>query len=420
MASVTWQGDAVAIKQVQAPASALTVDGTPANNTFTVTFTDEAGNTIAVSEAGDTNASTTAAALVTAINNHSSPVVGMATASQSSGTLTLTATTAGIPFTAAASITGGGSGTFTDFTVTTANSGPNDWGTAENWVGGAVPVAADTVLIPAGTAAILYGLNQSGVELATFEIRGHGNQIGKTDNGYLQIDLPTAAITVTLNKPSGECWIDFGTTADAGGLTLCVEQCAAASTATRGNYGMKVRGHDLVSLSLGGGRLGFNVDLDGSESCSAFSVASNLSDAYLEIGVGTTDKAGAVIDSVSITSGEAHSYSAVTNYYCRGGGVAHTYVGAISATVDAWGATAEFHTHGSGTLTAVTLRDGATLDNSADAIAKTVTNCTAYAGTVIKDPFGTITWTNDIQFPDGVDTLTFDFGRSRKFKPADI
>jgi hypothetical protein len=93
------------------------------------------------------------------------------TADSTSTTLTLTADTAGVPFTvtvatnsAAGTINGGAS---TTGTATTASSGPNDWSTAANWSGAAVPVNSDDVVLDDPTWDILYGLAQSAVTLTS-------------------------------------------------------------------------------------------------------------------------------------------------------------------------------------------------------------------------------------------------------------
>lgn len=61
--------------------------------------------------------------------------------------------------------------------TTTANSGPNDWGTAANWDTDTVPVSSDNVYVLDGED-ILYGLDQSSVTLGTLQIHNYETTIG--------------------------------------------------------------------------------------------------------------------------------------------------------------------------------------------------------------------------------------------------
>lgn len=75
---------------------------------------------------------------------------------------------AGMPFTVVGStIDGGGLNTQT---LTIINQvlakGPNDWGSAENWSGGAVPVNSDVVFLRDSSFDLLWGLDQSSVTLS--------------------------------------------------------------------------------------------------------------------------------------------------------------------------------------------------------------------------------------------------------------
>lgn len=159
MADIYWVGDAPAVAQVHT-GSIDTVDATPSDNTFTVTI-----GGIAISEPGDTDVATTATNLRASLNASTHPYFSTITWSGTSGDIIGTADTAGVPFTAALTVTGGGTGTVTDFAVTTASAGPNDWSTALNWSGGAVPVNADNVTFRDNAVNVAWGLDQSAVEL---------------------------------------------------------------------------------------------------------------------------------------------------------------------------------------------------------------------------------------------------------------
>lgn len=172
MAINYWIGKAENVAQL-GTGSIDTVDGTPANNTFTVTIGGES-----ISQVGDTDVGTTAAALVVLLNLSTNILFsGITWANPSAGTITATADTAGVPFIALLTVTGGGTGTVTDFAATTANSGSNDWGTAANFSLGTVPVNTDEVIIRDGSSNIFWGLDQNGVDLAL--LRVHNTYTGK-------------------------------------------------------------------------------------------------------------------------------------------------------------------------------------------------------------------------------------------------
>jgi len=153
MATIRWIGGTIAVAQLET-GSIDTVDGTPADNTFTVTI-----GGVAISQVGDTDVATTAAALVVLLNASTHPYFAAITwANPSAGTITGTADTAGVPFTAALTETGIGTGTVTDFVETTANDGPNVWDTADNWEGGVLPGAADEAVLENNSDNIFWNI----------------------------------------------------------------------------------------------------------------------------------------------------------------------------------------------------------------------------------------------------------------------
>lgn len=110
-------------------------------------------------------------------------------ATDSVTTLTLTARTAGKPFTVTSSVdnvSGGGAPTLTDATPTAA-SGPEFANVAANWSSATLPVDNDTIIIE-GNHNIRYGLDQSTVTPARIIIRDFSGTIGlppiNEDGGY--------------------------------------------------------------------------------------------------------------------------------------------------------------------------------------------------------------------------------------------
>ncbi len=162
MATVTWKGGATAVAQVDSG----TIDTFDASSTYTVTI-----GGYAVSQAGTTDVATTATNLVAALNASTHPYFAAITWSNpSGGTVRGTGDIAGVPFVAALTVAGG-TGTVTNFSTTTACTGPHHADDAENWSSGALPAASDTVVIAAGPS-LLYGLDAlTSTALARLEVR---------------------------------------------------------------------------------------------------------------------------------------------------------------------------------------------------------------------------------------------------------
>lgn len=152
MAIHRWVGQTVAVAQV-ATGSIDSLDATPANNTFTVTI-----GGVAISVAGVTDVATTATALRAALNASTHPYFSGITWSGSSGNIIGTADTAGVPFTAALTETGAGTGAVTDFAATTANAGPNVLAAA-NIDSGALPSNGDTLIFENSAVDVLWALD---------------------------------------------------------------------------------------------------------------------------------------------------------------------------------------------------------------------------------------------------------------------
>jgi hypothetical protein len=165
MATSYWKGTATAVAQIST-GSIDTVDGTPANNTFTVTI-----GGVAISQVGDTDVATTAAALVVLLQASTHPYFAAVTwTNPSAGNITGTADTAGVPFVAALTETGAGTGTVTDFSDDTACTGPNFWDDGDNWSEGSAPGASDVVHVADSSINIMWGLSNAGVTVGSITI----------------------------------------------------------------------------------------------------------------------------------------------------------------------------------------------------------------------------------------------------------
>ena len=168
MAAKTFVGGAKAVAKVYT----ITVGGTLAGETFTISVN---GKVMATHTDADTVIATAVAALVSTWNAETHPWAMAVTATDASPDIVLTADTAGADFVVTVN-TPGGSATFS-LVETTANAGPNDWRSGDNWIDpsdgsiGTVPVSTDDITIAANAPNICFGLDQSAVtanSLTTF------------------------------------------------------------------------------------------------------------------------------------------------------------------------------------------------------------------------------------------------------------
>ena len=95
MATVYWVGDSAATAQITVGTVSTAVDG----DTYNIILTDEEGDTVTITKEAAANTVTTIAdSLVADWNANGNAAVARVTASNSAGAITLTADTAGIPF----------------------------------------------------------------------------------------------------------------------------------------------------------------------------------------------------------------------------------------------------------------------------------------------------------------------------------
>ena len=180
MATKYFLGTATAVAQI----TTMQVTAYDAGTTYSILV-----NSIVIASTiaqGSVNA--TATALSTAWNASTHPWATPITASAATDTVTLTADTAGVPYTVTTSESGG-AGTIGDPSITTASAGANDWSTALNWSDSAVPAGGDTVILANNSVNICWGLAQSAVTLAELRIE-------KTYTGKIGLDWKVFATSI--------------------------------------------------------------------------------------------------------------------------------------------------------------------------------------------------------------------------------
>lgn len=406
MATLYWQGQAPAVAQV-ATGSIDSVDGTPANNTFTVTI-----GGVAISKVGDTDVATTAAALVALLNASTHPYFAAITwTNPSSGSIVGTADTAGVPFVAALTETGAGTGAVTDFAGTTASAGPNHWDTATNWSTGAVPVASDTVIIAEGPN-ICYGLAQSAVDLASLTIlQTYTGKIGLRRDAFATsadgdtvstaapeyrghyLDIESTLVAIGAHdgpgRPngSGRIKLDLGvhaTTVDVYGTARTQADAGLACVRL-----LVANSSSAVHVRKAPGGVGIAADEPGeTSSLSLVSVSDTSSESVVRTGDGTTIVTWTQQGGQN-TLRAAATVTAITSY----GGTLTTEGTWATTTLTVDGGTV-YH-NATGTTTTVNATTG-TLDLMQTRKARTLTTVNLDAGATIRYDSGVVTLTNKI------------------------
>lgn len=374
MTTHIWQGDAVAVAQVDT----VTITANDAGTTYTLTV---GGKTVSV--VGDTDVNTTATNLAAAWEASTQAEFTEIAAVAATDTVTLTAGTAGKPFTATSSVSGG-TGTIGAVTSSTANAGPNVWAAA-NFDTGTLPANTDTVILENSAINVLYGLDQSAVTLALLERREtYTGKVGlpRTNSGgyveYRDTSLKISATTVTV-AGGNRFKLNVGSVQTA--LTIY------SSATTRAETGIPcvlfTGTHASNTVRLEDGDLG--VAFFGGETATVATL--DVRSGKIVCGSGTT------LTTANIDGGTVTLESNLTTVNQTAGSV-HLKASATAGTWNLDGGTCYYRS--SGTLTTVIVRSGGVLDFRLDQQTRTVTNCSAYEGYVIHDPTKTVTWTNGI------------------------
>lgn len=415
MGIILFRGDAPAVAQVDT----LTVGGTvEAGDIFISTISVK---TLPVS-ASSTNLTTTAEEIADAWNASEVPEYMEATAESASAVVTVTADTAGKPFTVTASTTesNGGAADAQAFVraAVTASEGPYHWDTAENWNGGAVPVNSDDVYLSNSAVSIKYGLAQSAVTLTSLNIdASYTGQIGlapyDTEGGtartYYQyratlLNILATTVNVGLGTGGGSSMIRLDLGANA--TTINVYSTGAAQ---QGSYPLYIKGSaSNYTLNVFKGHVGVATEPGHTATLPTVRVGSDTNptgDARLVLGTGCT------ITTVTVTAGQVEINANTTTINAKGG----TVVVLLAATVGTLTADAgTIYYQSSGTCTTLTVNSDAVVDFSRDPRARTVTNCTIRKGGKIYDPYGTVTFTNGIILTGcKLDEVKLDVGDNR-------
>ena len=386
-----------------APAVAQVCTVTPANvnigNQFKVTLADDAGDSYQISFT----------ATVATVANVTAGLVAAAAAAKAAGILpwsnvtcadlstavTITASTAGVPFTATPSAVGG-TATLTG-SATTASSGPSDASIAGNWSLGAVPVAADDVYFENCSTDCVYGLatlaavalNSLNVGLTYLGNLGAGSVPG---SGYFQCLASSLNVGYYygFGSPSGGGRVKINLGATACAITIFNSSSSPAEPALPT---VRLLMNNAASvLNVRQGRVGVACETAAETSTLSAAnvsyVSQQASDAQLLLGAGVT------ITTLTKTGGAAVLQSACTTVTNRAGTVQITGAGAVT-TLNVEGGTAL--PQSTGTITTVNAIGGL-IDFTGSTSARTVTTLAAPDGstaTIKYDP-AVVTITNKL------------------------
>jgi len=416
MGTVVWNGDATAVAHV-ANASIDSVDGTPANNTFTVTI-----DGLAISQVGDTDVATTAAALVVLLNASTYAQFAEVTwTNPSAGNITGTADTAGVPFTATLTETGAGTGAVTDFSDTTASAGPNDWSTAANWDTGAVPVDDDDVVIENSAIPIYYGLDQSAVELGSLRIEPTFTATGgiglpRTNaSGYVEYRRTALKLSATTAVIDGSGTGRINIEWDTDDKTACTINGTGTAAETGVPPILLSGGHadNTLNVNKGTVAVGYYAGETATLTTADVGYITNQgSDATVSFGSGVT--LGTLTTRGGTTTAECNTTTATNS-----GGTLDIAGAATSGTLNNRGGTVYYTS--TGTCTTLNASTGSVTDFRRNSSGRTVTNANVYSGAAIYDPAASVTWTNGLDLREcGFQDVALDLGDHLTWTPSAI
>lgn len=399
MATKRWIGGATAVPQVDT----LTVGGTiEAGDKFKITVTGEDGSTytLSVSASGTTIAGT-CTDIANAWNASANPLLTPITALAGSTTVTLTADSGGVPFVVSATTTESDNSSADAQTfsraATTANVGPSDWNSVNNWSDFAVPVSTDTVVIDGrSTSDILYGLNQSAVTLTALQvIRGSPN-VGTTI-AALRISATTLEINVDPaeggNATAASCInIDTGTNATTGTIF------DSASQGTDGLESVIWKGVEATNIiRVRGGKVGIATSKPGDAATLAtLQLLGQDSNTSVHIGAGVT------LTTLTQQTGDVKLECAVTTINQDGGALTTEGTGTITTAY----ISGVFKSNSTGTITNLHVEPGGLADFTGSTAARTVTNAAITGDGKINAALPTVSGAaHAITFSTGVDCI---------------
>lgn len=389
-------------RQPRAQVSTFTVTANAIGTVFTatvnakpVTFTS---TTAVVADA--------AAGLVAAATARTAPAEVRELAWSASGaTVTVTGPADGAPFTVTPSASGGG----TVGSVTTAASqSPYDAADTQNYAGGALPAAGDTLLFDPSwpDASVRYGLDTfAAVAVKVTRRPGHAGRIGLPDQaaaGYREYrtrSFATAGVTLLVAQSDQD---------DAQAVRLRSTAGSAVALSVSGGRAPGVGDEPVECYGLPASSVvnvagaGLALAAEGGQTTGTLAVES--SSGTLRVGP------GAVLGAVIVVGGDARIEAGfATLEVDRGGSVVALGAAAASTGVTVDGGTLAWNSTGSPAV--VTVGDQGAFDLTAAPGPVAVTKLVLSAGSAVTDPSGRLARPFDVEVTRcGVADVAADFG----------
>jgi len=394
MATVVFRGDAKEVAQV----STATPANVEVNDVFTLTIN---GKTVSFTATANTVANVTAG-LNTAWNASTEPEFSEITAVDSTTCVTLTADTAGYPFTVTGSATEGGVANTQTLVVanTVVASGPSCVSVASNWSGGSLPANGDTVVFEYGDVDALYGLDAlAGIVVDKIvhsnSFTGDVGLPRENANGYIEyreryfkVGFNTADLGLGEGDGTGRFMLNAansdapviniynsGASEETGIPAVLVTDTGANSVVNinRGDVGIAFFAGEVASVSdLNVGYID-NVTGDSTVRCGS----------------------GCTLTTIDKSGGDLAIETNATTINQDGGTTAFRGAATLT-TLNLNGGT--FYDESSGTITTTTILADAIYDKRRSMVGKTMTNVSVYKGAQFYDPMGTVTLTNGVDF----------------------
>jgi len=381
MATRIFVGDATAVAQV----NTVTVDSFDVNTTYTFTIN---GKTVSV--AGITDVAATAAALEVAFNASTIPEFAEITALDDDvDTITLTADTAGKPFTVTLTVAGG-TGAVTDNGVQTANDGPEVWSVAnfKDETGDrsvAIPGAGDVVILEDHSGDILYSLDQSGAGTWTSLLirAGFTGKIGLRQQDtsgvaydeyrprYLAADFGLVDIGEGAGDGSSKIRLE-----GVGTVSSFIVHRTSSSEDSFAAIEVDGAGQTFTIVSI----LAGSVDFARDDATTGATIGTLVADTTANVRVDENCS----VTTVSVQGGTIQTDVALTTLTIEQGIVTHT--GGNIGTANVKGGSLLFANEASVTVTAVAMGTGGVLDTLDASAAITLTNIALAPGEQINDP----------------------------------
>lgn len=436
MATRRWTGNALPIAQKET----ITIGGTwVAADTLTVTCngrdlvltigTTVTTTQIAIELAAALGSTSSTLGTAYAVNERGPNiaefrefVAGDTAPAASGSTVVLIGKTKGKPFTISVAKTS------TSGTVSTASTiaatGPNHFNNADNWTGATVPVDSDDVVYDSGSVSCLYGLSQGTVTPASITItQGFTGRIGLAtvntdDTAYPYAEYRTRYLTLCASGDSLNTAVMIGGGEGLGSPRINLDCNTGQVTAAIINSGAsEVPGVPAVCLQ--GTHASNVVSISRGSVGIAFLAGESATVATLNVGYRTNQPSDAVVvcgaattlTTVNQSGGTLSTSSAITTMTLSGGEWTHLAGAVTAANID--GGACRYRA--TSTLTTAQVGGAGELDFRQDPRGRTVTNCDLYQGGILRDPAGTVTFTNGIDLNRcGLDDVTLEIVQNRR------